>query len=323
MTGPGGPLVVVGDALLDRDVTGRAERLSPDAPVPVLDEDRRSSRPGGAALAAALAAGCGAGPVVLVTAIGRDRAGDELRQLLEGAGIAVVDCGTAAPTPEKIRLRAGDQPLLRLDRGGRLTPPERLPAAAADAIGAAGAVLVSDYGRGVAAAADVRRAVAGARQGGPLVWDPHPRGPEPVAGASVVTPNRQELAAAGFVGGGDGLAGLARGAEDARRRWAAGAVVVTLGADGALLATGGGPPLAVPAPACAGGDVCGAGDRFAAATAVALRAGRVLSEAVVEAVAAASAFVAQGGASSVAARWWAGPAPAGQSPAPSPPAPGG
>jgi D-beta-D-heptose 7-phosphate kinase/D-beta-D-heptose 1-phosphate adenosyltransferase len=299
---PAHRVVVVGDALLDRDVTGRAERLSPDAPVPVLEQEEVVARPGGAALAAALAA-AGGHPVTLVTALGGDAAGTTLRRVLAGSGVEVVDAGTRGATPEKIRFRAGDRPLLRLDRGGPTTPPGRLPEAARRALAGAGAVLVSDYGRGMTAATDVREAVASVPA--PVVWDPHPRGAEPVPGAAVVTPNLRELGAAAT-----SLAAVAARAGQARLEWRAAAVAVTLGSEGALLVAGGGAPLAIPASPAAAGDPCGAGDRFAAAVAGALANGNLLSEAVVKAVAAASRFVAEGGAARV--RPGAGhPAPAG------------
>jgi D-beta-D-heptose 7-phosphate kinase / D-beta-D-heptose 1-phosphate adenosyltransferase len=179
------PLVVVGDTLLDRDVVGAVERLSPDAPVPVVDERDVRSRPGGAGLAAVLAAADGR-PVTLVTALARDAAGDELRALLERRGVEIVDLGLEGTTPEKVRIGVPGRPLLRLDRGdaGAVGEPD---AAARATMGWAGAVLVSDYGRGLTASPAVRDALAARR--GSLVWDPHPRGPAPVPGAALVTPN--------------------------------------------------------------------------------------------------------------------------------------
>ncbi|HKN53099.1 MAG TPA: PfkB family carbohydrate kinase, partial [Amycolatopsis sp.] len=110
-------LVVVGDVLLDRDVDGHAERLSPEAPVPVIEDLMQRSRPGGAGLAAALAAADGR-DVVLITALGQDDAGRELAHLLDVAGVEVVDLGLEGSTPEKIRIRSDGRTMLRLDRGG-------------------------------------------------------------------------------------------------------------------------------------------------------------------------------------------------------------
>src|SRR5215212_3742956 len=289
------PLVVIGDALLDRDVQGRVERLSPDAPVPVLDETAAAVRPGGAALAATLAGADGAA-VTLITALARDSAGAELHELLEARGVEVVDLGLAGTTPEKIRFLAGPRPLLRHDRGGESGAIGALPAAGRAAIDWAGAVLVSDYGRGVAAQSDVADALAGVVGRVPTVWDPHPRGAEPPAGIGVATPNEREVS--GFVRepAGAGAAAAAARAAALRERWGATALCMTRGAAGALLVEAGRPAVAVPAPATSGGDPCGAGDRFASRLALRLAEGARADEAVLEAVACASAFVAEGGA---------------------------
>jgi D-beta-D-heptose 7-phosphate kinase / D-beta-D-heptose 1-phosphate adenosyltransferase len=301
MTGRPGraPLVVVGDALLDRDLDGRAERLAPDAPVPVVDDPAERRRPGGAALAATLAAVADRRQVTLVTALAGDRPGRELRALLERAGVEVVDLGLAGPTPEKVRVRAGGHPLLRLDlttRPGRVGPLGR---AGRQALAGAAAVLVADYGRGLAAGPGVRHALAGLPARVPLVWDPHPRGAVPVPGARLATPNRSEAAGFARQVAGDGLAAVTAMARLLAGRWSAAGVAVTLGPGGALLVGGDGAPLVMPAPATAGGDPCGAGDRFAAAVAGLLADGALPSEAVAGAVAAASWFVAQGGAATV------------------------
>src|SRR5215207_6861496 len=99
------PFIVVGDALLDRDVEGRVERICPEAPVPVVEQECMVARPGGAGLAAALAAADGY-EVVLVTALGDDAGGWELEALLAAAGVEVVDLGLVGQTPEKVRVRA-------------------------------------------------------------------------------------------------------------------------------------------------------------------------------------------------------------------------
>jgi rfaE bifunctional protein nucleotidyltransferase chain/domain/rfaE bifunctional protein kinase chain/domain len=286
-------LVVVGDALLDRDLDGRAMRLAPDAPVPVLDAPVERPRPGGAGLAAALTAADGH-EVTLVCALGRDEPGRRLRALLDAAGVRVCDLGLEGTTPEKVRVRAGEQVLVRIDRGGEsracgpATEEMRAVLAAADA------VLVSDYGRGVAAEPTVRAALAALPAAVPLVWDPHPRGPAPVPGVLLATPN------AGEAGGAGTFSAAERHGRELAERWRAVNVCVTLGAHGALLVGGDGPPLAVPAPHAAG-DPCGAGDRFAATAAGRLAEGALPSEAVRDAVASASAFVAAGGASAVGA----------------------
>lgn len=304
----GTPLLVVGDSLLDRDLEGRAERLCPDAPVPVLDDLSCRSRPGGAALAAALAAADGR-PVTLVTALAGDEAGQELSQLLHRCGVHVVDLGLEGSTPEKVRVRSNGQSLLRLDHGPK--SPGTVGAcsgAARAAVRDAAAVLVSDYGRGVAADTGLRQALEEVTRRTPVVWDPHPRGPDPVPGVRLATPNRSEATAAVPNGaGGSDLACVTVAARALTAHWKAVGVVVTQGADGAVMANGDGPPLVFPAPRVDGGDPCGSGDRFASAAAGLLADGALPSEAVEAAVRSASAFVAAGGAAGFRL-----PAPAGQ-----------
>jgi D-beta-D-heptose 7-phosphate kinase / D-beta-D-heptose 1-phosphate adenosyltransferase len=190
----------------------------------------------------------------------------------------VVDLGLEGATPEKVRILAGDHPLVRLDRGGG-TGCGPLPSGALDG---ADAVLVSDYGHGLAAEPSVRAALSRLRV--PLVWDPHPRGPTPVRGVTLITPNRSEVNRA------TGIEDPEYGARELKRRWNAVAIAVTLGARGALLVTSDAPAVAIPARAVSG-DPCGAGDCFAATAAVRLASGALPSEAVWAAVEAATAFV--------------------------------
>ncbi|WP_446219719.1 PfkB family carbohydrate kinase [Micromonospora sp. IBHARD004] len=288
-----GPVVVIGDTLLDRDVEGVVNRLCPDSPVPVLDETTYVDRPGGAGLAAVFAAAQGA-EVALVTAIAHDAGGARLSSLLAAAGVQLYALPLAGATPEKIRLRVRGRVLLRHDRGGTPGDPGEPGEAVLQLIARASAVLVSDYGRGVAGQPALRAALAATRA--PVVWDPHPRGPAAVPGVRLATPNEaeaRELAKA--APGASRLVTAARGAQALRDRWRAGAVAVTLGGEGALLCHAGTTPLVVPAPASAEGDTCGAGDRFAAAATLAVARGALVSEAVQAAVAEASAYVADGG----------------------------
>ncbi|SCF28855.1 PfkB family carbohydrate kinase [Micromonospora mirobrigensis] len=291
-----GPLVVVGDALLDRDVSGAVSRVCPDAPVPVLDERHATDRPGGAGLAALLAAAQHT-EVALVTALADDAGGARLAELLAGAGVEVYPLHLPGATAEKIRLRSGGQTLLRLDRGGDPQAPGEPPEAVLELLARARAVLVSDYGRGLLRQPTLRTALAGASA--PVVWDPHPRGPAAVPGTRLATPNLGELRQlTGDAGGGSALSTATRAGHELRRRWRAGAVAVTMGPDGAVLCHGGPTPLVVPPPDALEHveDTCGAGDRFAATAALALGDGASTGEAVGAAVAAASAYVAAGGA---------------------------
>ncbi|KDN22230.1 PfkB family carbohydrate kinase [Amycolatopsis rifamycinica] len=291
------PLVVLGDTLLDVDAEGTAERLCPEAPVPVVDLTARRRRPGGAGLAALLAARSAA-EVVLVTPLGDDEGGHALAGLLE-PDVTVVPLPLRGTTVCKTRVRAGGQSLLRLDSGDGTATTDPLPARVHELLEDAGAILVADYGRGLTRNADVRRLLRELAERIPVVWDPHPRGAQPVPGTRLATPNLAEARAV--------LAGHEEPAELAkllRGHWHADAVAVTVGSRGAVLSDGLG-ETTVPIPAAArtpghtAPDTCGAGDRFAAAATAALLGGADTTEAVVTAVEAAARFVAAGGATAL------------------------
>jgi D-beta-D-heptose 7-phosphate kinase/D-beta-D-heptose 1-phosphate adenosyltransferase len=294
-TNTAAPLVVVGDALLDVDLVGTAARLAPDAPVPVVEDVETRERPGGAALAAVIAAAATSREVVLVAPMADDDGAARLRALLDGR-VRLIAIPATGGTAVKQRVRVGDHSVVRIDSGDPVAVLGALPPEAVSVIREAAAVLVADYGRGTTSAPDVRAALSAAR--GPVVWDPHPRGADPVPNARLVTPNGAEAARVAASVTGSGLAAVGARAEALIRQWGVGAVAVTLGARGALLSYGEGAPMVVPAVPVTGGDPCGAGDSFAAAAALALADGAVTGEAVAAAVAAASAFVARGGATS-------------------------
>ncbi|MFD2419656.1 PfkB family carbohydrate kinase [Amycolatopsis pigmentata] len=288
------PLVVVGDALLDVDVEGSADRLCPEAPAPVVDVSRRCPRPGGAGLAGLLAARS-APEVIVVTALGHDDAGRRLGELI-GREATVVPLPLDGTTVTKTRVRAGGQTLVRLDSGDGRAASTALRARSAAALHGAGAILVADYGRGVAAHPEIRRLLTELAQRIPVVWDPHPRGSAPIPGARLITPNEAE--AHGFAPGHGDPVELARAL---RARWEAEAVSVTLGSHGAALSTGQVVPVSSSARMAGSltSDVCGAGDRFATAATAALMAGASEADAVAAAVQAASRFVLAGGASAL------------------------
>ncbi len=293
-------IVVVGDAILDRDVIGGVSRLCPDAPVPVVDQQSTVDRPGGAGLAAVLARRHGV-DVALVAPIAADEAGAVLRRSLDEAGVDVVELVDHGSTVEKIRIRVDGQSLLRLDRGAA-GPVGAIPSTVAATLADADAILVADYGQQTVRGAAVRALIGSAiERGTPVVWDPHPRGSEPCPGATLVTPNRSE--AAHFDTGqsvpvAGELASLTSQALRLRTCWGARAVAVTVGSDGAVVIGADDTPLVVPVPGPrADGDTCGAGDAFAAACAAAFAHGAVVGEAVQSGVVAAADFVRRGAAS--------------------------
>jgi len=285
----GRTLVVVGDCLLDVDTVGQVSKLSPDGPVPVVQTTTETVRAGGAGLTAALAARDG-GRVLLVVPLADDADGATLRAALP-AGVGLVAVPWQGSTPVKHRIRASGQTVARVDRGGAGGPIGPLPDAVAAALAQADAVIVADYGYGMTADPAVRALLADTARHRPVLWDPHPRGAEPVPGCRLVTPNAVE--ALGYdPGPRPDVAAVADRAIALRDRWRAGTVAVTLGPAGALATVGVDGVLAVPAPPVVAVDACGAGDRFAAAAGWALAGGALPTEAVAVAVAAASEFVA-------------------------------
>jgi rfaE bifunctional protein nucleotidyltransferase chain/domain/rfaE bifunctional protein kinase chain/domain len=291
-------IVVVGDVLLDADLSGHSHRLSPDAPVPVVDAPQIRYRAGGAGLAATMLQRDGR-RVQLVTALSDDARSEQLREQL--ADVPLVSGASGAPTPTKTRVSASGHAIVRIDEGCEPAPPPTVTEQMIATIEAADAILVADYGRGVAAHPKIRAALLARGREVPLVWDPHPRGAEPVESAAVVTPNFDEAASASGIGG-TGVDAAARAGAALRVRWGCLAVAVTLGEHGVLLSAVGSYPLVVSAPSVIPGDPCGAGDRLASSLVGQLVDGQSLEDAVARSVRDATAFLAAGGVGGMAVR---------------------
>ena len=298
-------IVVVGDVMLDVDLSGEATRLSPDAPVPVVDVSAVRRRAGGAGLVARMLAGDGC-PVTLVTVLGDDDAGRQLRGHLAGVRLVAGPSGHASPV--KTRVRAGSHPVVRFDEGCDKAPVPEVGPAMLQAVEEAGVIIVADYGRGMAANPALRELLARLAGEVPIIWDPHPAGPAPVPGVAVVTPNLAEALKAAQSLAREELEGAGGKAQDQAAQvgrilldqWESQAVLVTKGEQGAVLLRSGAPaPHPVPAPRVEAGDPCGAGDRLAAGLAVHLLAGRPLEEAAAMAVHDAAGFLAAGGVSAL------------------------
>ncbi|WP_019136758.1 PfkB family carbohydrate kinase, partial [Cellulomonas massiliensis] len=226
-------LVVVGDVLLDRDVRGTSDRLCPDAPAPVVDVVDRTQSPGGAGLAALLCADAAA--VTVVAPFADDADGRALRHAL-AARTDVLALGHEGPTRTKTRVRVGDSSVVRVDDGGPGAPTWVDLAGVRRVLAAADAVLVSDYGAGTTRHDALRALLVEAAARLPVVWDPHPRGGDPVPGCRLVTPNLAEALRSAPDGPPDVVAtGLCAA-------WDADAVAVTLGARGASVGRRDGAP---------------------------------------------------------------------------------
>jgi rfaE bifunctional protein kinase chain/domain len=299
-------VLVAGDLMLDRYWVGEVERISPEAPVPVVRKTAAFGVPGGAANTASNVAALGARAILFGVA-GQDEAGTELRILLKKRG---VDCSRlwvapGRPTTVKLRVVAHDQQVVRIDDEDTTPVDAGLGNQAAKRairmIEGADAVLVSDYAKGFVTAELVRGLIASAaRHGKPIVVDPKGSDYERYRGASVIKPNRKELAV---------LTGLpVRQHEETvyagrqlLRLTGASAIVVTEGKDGMTLLQPDAPDEHFPSFAREVYDVTGAGDTALASLAVALAAGAKLSEAVWLANLAAGLAVGESGTVAISA----------------------
>ncbi|MFT4034164.1 MAG: D-glycero-beta-D-manno-heptose 1-phosphate adenylyltransferase [Patulibacter sp.] len=296
-------ILVVGDVMLDRFVTGSVERVSPEAPALVLHIDEEHCMLGGAGNVAANIASLG-GVASLVGAIGQDAAAAEFESLLRDFDGALVDGLVRAAevqTTSKTRFIAGDRHLLRADsesRGLSDAVEAKIIASMRAAAAGCGAIVISDYAKGVVTRAVVEAAVElGTEFDVPVIADPKRRDFGLYAGAQVLTPNRKELE---FTTGLDcaSLDGCAAAAARVSEVTGA-AVLLTRSEDGMALFKNGETLWHDVAHAKVVRDVSGAGDTVLAVTAVALAAGADLAAAAHAANVAAAIAVGKPGTSSV------------------------
>ena len=298
-------LLVVGDVVLDEYLWGTVERVSPEAPVPVVHVRDESVVLGGAANVARNVVALG-GAVALCSVVGDDAAGLRVAELVVALGVGaaglVVACGR--PTTRKTRVVARSQQVVRFDRethaGLEASAARRLLAAVDAALPGVHGVIVEDYGKGVLAgrtgAALMRRCLAA---GKPVAVDPK-ASLAPWRGAALLKPNLREAEALSGVAI-ESDEDLARAVARLRRRVGGGAVVVTRGAAGMTIFEGRGEGTPVSTARREVFDVQGAGDTTIAALALALRAGATLFEAAVIANAAAGVVVGKVGTATASA----------------------
>jgi D-beta-D-heptose 7-phosphate kinase/D-beta-D-heptose 1-phosphate adenosyltransferase len=294
-------VVVVGDVMLDEYLRGDVTRISPEAPVPVLEVKSHEWRLGGAANAAANIQALG-GRATLVGVVGKDDTAAIVGEQLVHHDIAsavVVDA--ERPTSKKTRLVAQQQQIVRVDHEKR----HPIAGAVADgvrraleqAIPGAHACVLSDYAKGVLTVDIARHAIDIARAAGvPVIVDPKQRSFAVYRGATVITPNLHELEAAAhrivpFE--------IERAAAGVLAEIAGSALLVTRSADGMTLYRAGREPFHVAALAKEVFDVTGAGDTVVAAVALALAARVPIEQAVALASIAAAITVSKRGTSTV------------------------
>lgn len=296
-------VLVVGDCMLDRYVSGEVERVSPEAPVPVVRVGEEREALGGAANVAAGVSSLGA-RCRLVAVVGADAAGETARDLLRAAGIGSDELLSASdrPTTVKTRVLARHQQMLRIDReeDGPL-PPElgtELLGRARELLEWADVVLAVDYDKGVLSGGVGRTLLASAREADvPSVVDPKLRGFFEYRDAFVFKPNARELAAAL---GAESAPRTHGELEEVRARLGCRHLLVTRGEAGMTLVGEGNPELVtIPSRAREVYDVTGAGDTVTAVLGAAVAGGADVSEAAALANFAAGLQVSHLGAVSI------------------------
>jgi D-glycero-beta-D-manno-heptose-7-phosphate kinase len=281
---PGRRVLVVGDVMLDEYVWGEVRRISPEAPVPVVEMRRRTYMPGGAANTAANVVGLG-GQALLGGVVGPDEHASRLSTALGQAGVdprgLVVEDGRL--TTAKTRIVAHSQQIARVDCEHRasLAPAteDALLRWVEEAMPRADACVLSDYAKGVVSHRLARQVIEMARRARrPVVVDPKGTDYAKYRGATVVKPNLHEVQqvvnrtvegeADLLVAGADLLGALGEGA-----------LLITRGALGMSLFRGDRPPMHISSAARAVFDVTGAGDTVVATLALALGVGAPLEQA--------------------------------------------
>lgn len=289
-------VAVIGDLMLDRYIWGQVDRISPEAPVPVVSVEETNVRLGGAANVAWNVASIGCN-VRLCGVVGSDSTGKELRKFIAGKNLSTDFLVTTSGrvTTEKIRIVAHNQQVVRADFeaseeiGGRTL--SRLESSVRRAITGSGAVVVSDYGKGVVSASvmDLVRETA-ASEGVPILVDPKEGHFSLYRGAYMVTPNKKE--AGGFY---NRRILTEQDLEDVGRSLLkdleAEAVLVTRGEEGMTLFSRSKKPRHFPTRASDVYDVTGAGDTVISLLAAALAAGANVYQAIELANAAAGIVI--------------------------------
>jgi rfaE bifunctional protein kinase chain/domain len=293
-------VLVFGDVMLDEFIWGRVARISPEAPVPVVQVTGESFHLGGAGNVAANVRSLGGAPI-LAGVVGDDEAGRRVGEVLQGNGIAsrLAVSGGGRPTTVKTRVIAHNQQVVRADReeaGDISGPTERtLVEALRGEISACEALVISDYQKGAVTASLLRKVLPSARRRRvPVLVDPKLRHFRLYRGVTVVTPNQVEAEQATGVGIEDETSLLAAGTRILSMLGCR-AALVTRGEHGLSLFEKHHKPVHVPTAAREVFDVTGAGDSVIATMALALAAGATLPEAAALANSAAGVVVGKVG----------------------------
>jgi len=297
-------VLVVGDVLIDRFVEGRVSRVSPEAPVPVLKHATERALLGGAGNVAANILAYGA-RATLVALVGADAAADDLAALCAAFPRLKTHFvkDRSRPTTVKTRFLAGWHQLLRVDaeeaHAMDKAVAEKLVAKAVAALPRARTVILSDYAKGALDTGTIKAIIAAARRAGvPVIVDPKKADAAAFSGATLLTPNLEEMAQFSGIRALDDASAEAA-CRAVLERVAVEAILVTRGAGGMTLAERGKPAVHVPAETHRVYDVTGAGDTVIATIAAALAVGEKLPDAVRLANVAAGIVVTKPGTATV------------------------
>jgi len=298
-------VVVVGDLMLDRYVTGRVRRISPEAPVPIVEVERTFERPGGAANVAANLRGLGAQTSV-VGLIGSDPDGERLRDVLSDAGLSAGSTVSTRrhPTTVKTRVVAHGQQIVRVDRESSDYVDDETARNLIESCGqidSADVVVLSDYAKGVLSPRVCCEVIRRSREHGvPVIVDPKGSDYRRYTGATAVTPNQSEAAQAlGVKHPGDLSYDRAR--QFLLGELAMDAALITQGELGMTLLLPTRAPVCFSATARAVADVTGAGDTAASIFALGIAAGASFEDAAFLANAGAGIVVGKAGAAAISA----------------------
>jgi rfaE bifunctional protein kinase chain/domain len=301
----GKQVLVVGDVMLDEFIRGDVSRISPEAPVPVVELRDRFTTPGGAGNAAANVVSLG-GRAAVVGLVGDDPVGTTLRASLDERGIDAGELVAAKErvTTHKLRVVAHTQQIVRVDSETRDPLGPQVERALADAIArvaaTADAVLLSDYAKGVVTPSLARVAIdVAARRGIPVVVDPKGRDYGKYRGATVITPNVLELETATATTTGNADAAIVEAGHALLASLAGTSLVITRGARGMTWLHAEAAPVHLPTLARSVFDVTGAGDTVVGSLVLALASGATLHEALVLASHAARIAVSKPGTAAV------------------------
>ena len=301
-------IVVLGDLMLDEFIWGRVRRISPEAPVPVVEVDRQTLALGGAGNVVSNLVSLGAVPIP-VGVLGDDRDADRLRSAFDELGVNTVAlvADPARPTTVKTRIIAHNQQVVRADRESRALIiseiEDRVAQSFCNQIERANAVVVSDYGKGLLTPGLLAHALKAARQRGLIVClDPKLRNFVHYQPVTVITPNNQEASDASGIPIEDEQS-LTDAGLSLLRSIDASAVLITRGEEGMALFSGDesdAPKVThIPTVAREVYDVTGAGDTVIATLTLALAGGASLEEAAVLANHAAGVVVGKLGTASL------------------------